>query len=248
MFRVCLISLLLMTSIALASEKNNESGLKNVKLASCEWAPFSGKLIKDRGFTTEIIKKSFANQGVKVKVDFMPWARVIKVVQSGEYDAAFPAYYSKDREKYFKFSKPFIASPIHLCTLSDSKIKYEKLEDLKPYKIGIVNGYVNSQEFDAVDFLNKKKSNSDKINLIKLVNKRIDMIVIDKFASEFYRVNDDQLKKYQFKYLDPPLQTKDLHLMISKNISNSGNILRTFEKGLDKFIKSGNIEKYLENY
>ena len=244
-----LIAVFFIFSFAILSvAANDNSEIKTIKLATCEWAPFSGKKIKNQGITTSIIKKCFNDQFVKVQIDFMPWSRVIKVVQNGEYDAAYPAYYSKEREKHFKYSKYFMASPIHFCVTKNSKITFKSLEDMKAYKIGIVNGYVNSREFDAATFLNKKKANNDKTNLFKLVNNRVDTIVIDKYASEYYKATNKEFANVELKYLDPPLETKKLFLLVSKNISHSDKIIKIFNKGIDNLTKSGNLNNLLNQY
>lgn len=219
--------------------------LKKVKLATVEWPPFTVKNSADQGLSTKIVKEIFKTQGVEVEVYFMPWSRVMKSVKEGEYDAAYPAYYAEERKKFYDFSESFYASPVHLTTTVDSNIKSTILEELKNYKIGIVNGYVNSPEFDKADFLNKKKANSDKKNMVKLFGKRLDMIVIDKNCGEYLLKEESRFKNKKLRYLEPALDKKDLYLLVSKKISYNQAILNCFSKGIKALKEKGAFEKLL---
>lgn len=61
-----------------------------------------------------------------------------------------PEYYSEDLKKDFILSAPF---PEALGLFKkDKNIQFKKIDDLKPYSIGVVRGYVNTAEFDAAAY------------------------------------------------------------------------------------------------
>ncbi|MER8149753.1 hypothetical protein ABS241_20405, partial [Acinetobacter baumannii] len=62
-------------------------------------------------------------------------------------------------------------------------ILWQQLEDLAPYRIGVVEGYVNTREFDTL-MVNKRLNtfavDEDLLNLRKLQRNRLDLAVIDR--------------------------------------------------------------------
>ena len=85
---------------------------KTVKLATTEWAPFVGKKLKNKGFTTDILKHAFKAAGYDIKVKIIPWKRVLSQVKKGKYDAGYPAYDSAERRKIYNYSETFASGPI----------------------------------------------------------------------------------------------------------------------------------------
>jgi ABC-type amino acid transport substrate-binding protein len=138
---------------------------KTVSLATLEWEPYVGRKLMNYAFISEIVTEAFKRVDYSQTVDFMPCARVLQEVLKGEYDAAFPADYPDTRAKNYALSNSFAEGPLVLCKKKEADISYKSLQDLKPYCIGVVRGYVNTPEFDAADYLRKDLANSDEINL-----------------------------------------------------------------------------------
>jgi len=217
-----------------------------IKLATLEWPPYSGKSLNNGGFTTEIVTKAFARSGYQVEIHYMPWARVLNEVEKGTYSAMFPAYESNERREKYLFSEAFAHSPLVFFQREGLNAQYSKLEDLKEHKIGIVRGYVNTQTFDEANFLNKKIANSDEQNIQKLLKKRIDLAVVDKYFA-YHLIQEKQLdEKKRLTSVVPPLENKPLFLCVSKNIDNSNEILDAFQKGLSIIQKEGTVDKIIQ--
>jgi len=207
---------------------------KKVRLATCEWPPYVGKEMNHQGVTAAIVRQAFELEGYEVKIDFMPWSRVMKSVEAGEYDMGFPAYFSEERTKTFSYTKEMLFAPLYLCKLKDREIEYTDLESLKPYKIGVVNGYVNSPEFDKADFLNKKPANDDATNLKKLLGKRVDIISIDKLTAIHLSKTTVLGALGKLEFMGEPLQKKTVHLLKAKSLKAEFNLVADFESGLSK--------------
>jgi polar amino acid transport system substrate-binding protein len=218
---------------------------KTIKLATLDWPPYSGKSLKNGGFTTEIVSKAFALSGYQVEIHYMPWARVLSAVEKGHYDAMFPAYESDERREKYLFSEAFAHSPLVLFQREGLNIQYSNLEDLTDHKIGIVRGYVNTQAFDEANFLNKKIANSDEQNIRKLLKNRIDLAIVDKYFA-YYLIEQKQLdREKKLTAITTPVENKPLFLCVSKNIENSTEILDAFQKGLSILQQEGVINNII---
>jgi len=220
----------------------------NVSLAVLNWEPYVGEELKNYGFGAEIISEAFSRSGDKAIFHFMPWVRALKDTEIGKYDAVCFGYYSKERAKTYAFSEPYAQSSLVFYKHRDSQIAYTSLEDLKPYKIGVIRGFVNSVEFDKADYLHKEEVHSEVLNMKKLLNKRVDLIVIDKYIAQYLLNTMFIDNKSDFEALEPPLKTQPLYLMFSKKVTNYKQKLKDFNEGLQQITDDGTIDTIMENH
>lgn len=245
--RALAIGMILLGQLQSAPPSPSESDDTNtIKIASLDWQPFTGKKLHEGGFMSIMLKEAFALKGYRVKISFMPWARVLKVVKNGEYHAGYPAYFSNERTKIYHMSQSIMSSPVHLCEKKGRGLAFDSLESLKPYKIGIVNGYLNAPSFDAADFLNKKPANHDGINIKKLMSGRLDLIVIDRFTANFLAQTSIPEAQGNMTFLNPALQEKSLHLMVSRAIDLPEQLLKDFEDGIKAIKANGRFQEILQ--
>lgn len=221
---------------------------EEITLTSCNWEPYNGKNLPGYGFTSQIIAQAFERVGYKVNFVFLPWKRAVLGTEYGKYEGAFAAYYSKERAEKFAISAAYTHSSLVLCAKKDTKIKYKTLQDLKPYRIGVVMGYVNTTEFDAADFLKKDGSVSDILNLKKLVKDRTDLILIDKYVAMYHLNNDKTLKSEMVYFLKPALKERDLYILFSKKVPGYQKRVLDFNKGLATIKADGTFKTILTQY
>ena len=114
-------------------------------------------------------------------------------------------------------SNSFAEGPLVFCKKKGADVSYKTLQDLKPYRIGVVRGYVNTPEFDAADYLRKDIANSDELNLRKLLKGRVDLVVIDKFTAQHILSTAIPEGVDAIEFLEPHLQEKPLYqVMVAK--------------------------------
>ncbi len=229
---------------------------RTIKIATLEWPPYSSEKLKEGGYSMAIIKRIFEEAGYKVEMKYMPWARVLSEVEKGSLDVAACAYPSEERKQKYFMSNPFVKAPLGFFKLKDKTINYQKIEDLKPYKIGTVRGYVNSEEFDKADYIKKEAVDKDEQNYTKLIAGRIDLAVGDR-ANGFAIINKliqdekDPKKKEQLKnieFVNPPLVDYTLHVLGSRAVKDGETIVKDFNKALEKLEKSGEIKNIEKAY
>lgn len=216
-----------------------------IKLATLDWPPYVGDGLPQSGFTTAIVSEAFRRAGYKVKIDFMPWARVLQETEAGNYDAAYPEYYSDERTETFFLSDQFASGPLGFYKRKADNITYTKLEDLKQYHIGVVLGYINTAEFDAADYLQKETVNSDEQNIQKLLLGRIDLIVIDKFVAQYLIKTSIPEAADVLEFMEPPLLEQPLHVIFSRQVASSTQKLQEFNAALKTMREDGTLERIL---
>lgn len=240
-FIVCLVILLTLPAAGTARE---------VTLASVDWKPYAARDLPNYGFTAEIIAAAFDRAGHTARFEFYPWKRAMMVVRHGETDALFSAYPSDERVRTYAVSAPYAHSPLVLCAVKGNNIEYTTLRDLAPYRLGVVDGYVNTPEFDAADYLKKDPVTSDQLNLKKLIRGRLDAVVIDKYVAIHIFKNDPALDGdlSTIYFVSPPLATRPLHVMFSRAIPDHEAILDDFNRGLEAIEADGTIDEILRRH
>ncbi len=237
---ITLIALLTFSTISAASE--------TIRLATLDWEPYIGKTLRNNGYVGELIREAFKRSGYTVTMDFLPWARVVKMAKEGKYDGYFPEYPADNLNEAFLVSNPFPGGPLVFFKRKGETIQFSSLDSLKPYRIGVVRGYINEKNFDAATFLKKDEGTDDLTNLKKLLKKRIDLVVADQFVgSHLIQIHlpDDQDK---IDVVDPPLELKDLILCIGKEISDAPKKMDAFNQGLDAIISDGTLNRILKSH
>jgi len=245
MILVCLCFLLWMTCLS-----QGRLHAEEISLTSCNWHPYVGENLPGFGFTSEIISQAFQQAGDTVTFTILPWKRALYLTQSGEFDAVYSGYYSEERASVYALSNPYTQSAVFLCALKESAVNYKSLKDLQPYLIGVVRGYVNGPEFDRATYLRRDEAFSDLNNLGKLMAKRVDIIVIDKFVALYYLKNspfsEGDIDRVEF--LQPPLKVMPVHVMFSKAVPGFQKKVAVFNAGLEQIRKNGVMDQIMEKY
>ena len=221
---------------------------RSVHLASLEWEPYIGENLKDFGFGAEILREAFHRAGYRVTFSFMPWVRALKEVELGTYDAVCFAYRSRERTKKYLFTSSYAKSILGFCTLRGSAIRFHSLQDLAPHRIGVVRGFVNTPEFDTLKSLTKEEVKNEQMNLKKLLNHRVDLIVIDKFILQHLLERDFPGRKKAVQFLAPPLTVHPLHLMFSRELKSSGDKVRAFNQAIETMKNDGTVQTIMERF
>ena len=244
---------------------------KKVTLATLEWEPYIGSKMPRNGLTAEIVVEAFKRVGYSVDIKFLPWTEALKLGEAGKVDGIFPAYHSKGREAHFIFSEPFAESPLGFYKKSaavagpnisqlkraDENIVFPEdprvdqtavLKMMKQYTFGVVKGYVNTPEFDAATFLKKVESASDEENLRNLINGRVDLIFIDRYAAKNIIVKKFPWHLQDYEFMEPALATKPLYIGFSKKLAAHQQKLKDFNRGLKIAKEDGVLKRLTDKY
>ncbi len=223
--------------------------LDTVNIATLNWPPYIDPSAPKGGAATDIITTALERAGYEAVIHHMPWKDAIAQTAEGKYDGIYPAYFSEERLKTFLVSEPFMAGPVVLCAIKSKKIEYESLESLKPYRIGVVAGYVNSKKFDKADYLNKIVGESDKSNLAKLLRGDLDLVVLDRMVGvSLIEKNKELGSTSQYSFLSPPLSTRDCYLMLPRCLRTSEACQERFDKAIRAMRDDGTIEKIMRKH
>jgi len=227
------ISLILFTSLSYSADKV-------VHLTSLDWPPYSGKTLSDQGASVAVAKAAFKAMGYELKVTFYPWSRAVALAKDGssKFSGYFPEYYSGDTANDFVYSEAMGSGPLGFAERKDKSIAWTNLSDLKSHKIGIVQDYINTTEFDAMvanKSLKTSTTTSDTKNLMKLVNGRLDLAVVDQNVMNYLFKTDKALakKSSNAQFNKTLLEDKKLFICFKKG-GQGENLAKIYNEGLKK--------------
>jgi polar amino acid transport system substrate-binding protein len=219
---------------------------ESLRIATLDWEPYTGHSLKSGGFCSEIVTEVFKKAGYTVTIDYISWDKAIEEGAKGNYDAVFPEYYSRERTKDFAYSNFFTNSLLGFYERKGASIKHKTLRDLAPYKIGVVKGYVNTEELDKATYLKKIESDSDEENLRKLARGEMDLIVIDKLVAQYLISTKMPAEVTRLVPVEPPLMIQPLFVIFPKKLPQSDKRLKDFNKALDEFTNDGGVSAIMK--
>jgi polar amino acid transport system substrate-binding protein len=224
---------------------------KLIQLTSLDWPPYSSKSLDQQGASVAVAKAAFKAMGYQLKVDFFPWSRAIALAKDSgsQYAGYFPDYFSDDNAKDFIYSDAMGSGPLGFAERKDKSISWAVLDDLKPYRIGIVQDYINTAEFDAMIAKKTLKSSvttSDEKNLKKLVGNRVDLAVVDKNVMNYlFKTNPSLAKKSSLAQFNSTLlEDKKLFICFKKGPKGE-DLAKIYNDGLKKIDIEAIMNKYL---
>ncbi|MCW7753146.1 transporter substrate-binding domain-containing protein [Desulfobotulus sp. H1] len=217
--------------------------------ATLNWEPYIGVSLPEEGYVAQIVREAFAaGGGYTLDIEFMAWTWVVALAGSGRYDFYFPEYYDAKLEENFLLSDPIPGGPLAFFKRATDHIAYKNLQDLKPYKIGVVRGYVNTPEFDAAHYLTKVESMRDIDNIQKLLSGSVDLIVTDQYVGLYILRTQMPERMKDVTVITPPLEIKDLYVCIPKNARNANERMQAFNLGLQQLKDSGRIREIIASH
>lgn len=218
----CKASLLLLCGAFIGALQPARAETPALHLASLEWLPYAGRSLPDGGLSGAVAKSVAARFGYGIRIDYFPWKRAMQVGASDpDFVGYFPAYHTPERAQQCHFTAPMGNSTIGLAMLAEAPLHWRVLGDLAGNKLGVVLGYSNGEAFDQMVKSGKLQvdaSESDTINLKKLLAGRIRAVVIDKAVLRYLLASDPALSKERAKlaFGDQPLAVLTLHVCFQR--------------------------------
>jgi polar amino acid transport system substrate-binding protein len=251
---------ILVMSLFIASSSYAAEAKKELVIVADEWCPFNCEPDSDKpGYVVEIAKEIFAKHGINVTYQIVPWARALQGTADGDYDAAICA--SRSEGKTLIYPDEIVGlGKNKFFVKSDSDWKYTDEKSLESISIGVIADYSYGPIFDK--YLEKHKSNNAKIqftsgenasdlNLMKLVNGRINATYGHEFVTE-YEINEHgytgQIKQAGEVIRKVSPYEDYYYLALSPKNPDSSKYAKIFSDGIKEMRKSGQLDKIMHKY
>ena len=240
--------------VATAAPTSPAPASGEVILTTGDWPPYVLETGSDKGPMADIVIAAFKEVGITPKIVFYPWKRAEDEVRQGKAFAAFPYAITDERKKEFDFSDPMYvvkAKFFYNKKYHSAGMPFEKLEDLRNYKIGGLLGSWYEPYFKNAG-LQVEYVNATDQNIQKLALGRIDLTVEEENTTwllirKLYPNEVDQFATLE-KPLEEPGVVNELSLIVSRSYPNSTELLKQFNTGLAAIRANGTFKQILEKY
>lgn len=222
---------------------------QTLRIATGEFAPWTGKQLPDDGHVNHIIREAFAAQGVAVKFVYLPWKRAFEEARLGKFDATSYWYDNTERREAMLFSEPVVVNrTVFFQRANTDAIHWKGFDDLSHYRMSATLGFTYTEDFyRAVDsqVINPIMVPSDIQNIKLLMADRVDLFATDEMSG-FYMAAQLSIDPRKLKVIEPPLSSPKGYLLASKTHPNAQWLITTFNTGLQKLKASGAYQKILD--
>ena len=196
------------------------------------------------GGVTEALETIFFDIGYSLDITVAPAKRAEILVKEGVADILYPVTYSDERNEFLLYSEPVAKINTVFFKRASSKIKWNRLEDLSDYVVGLNSGYnypldfqsaVNSQLFKT-QALFTTESTLD--NLRKLSLKRIDLYICNREICNYY-INQYAPEFNDLDYIPKAIGPDNtFHVGFSRSLENADELLKSFNQQLQEMIQN----------
>lgn len=234
--------LLFMINLSTFSNSKEISYATNPVYPPYDWGILSSEY---SGAGIELLKLVIPKE-YKLVPKVIPWARAQNDAKLGNIDLLVNLRITPERETYLDFTTyRAFPNPIAIFVRKDSKIKFDKWDDLKAYTGGVSLGDTFGEGFDEYwpkELKVQVAKNMDE-NFNKLMARRIDYFVTGYYSGRAYILAnnlDSDIKTFE-KFIS----NQDIYFGFSKK-SNFKSLIPYISKRLEELDKNGTTDKLLQ--
>lgn len=223
---------------------------QTVRIGTGDWVPYIDQQRSDAGALARLVRAVFAEAGYQVEFSFYPWERNVLMLQQGALDAIMPYSCSPLREAYGVCSEPLVRGEVVLFHRRDLAFNWQRIEDLKPFRIGTTLGYSYGPQFDRAaqaGVLRIEQSSKEDTSFRLLELGRIELHPQDR-AVGYAMLRRLYPGKMPVAITHHPryLNTEPLRLLFRKGDPQTQELLRLFNAGLQRFAERGELKRLQE--
>lgn len=239
---------------------------KILKIVTLNWPPYIGEHICKQGWVQQLTIALLHSRGYTVQSQFRPWARAVYESEQGMADMLYPEYLIEPqapsdvfentfRLEHLALSRSFPGGSIALIKRRGDPDPYQgDLRNLRGVLVGVVRGYQNTPEFDALmdSGYFRVLETTDDLQLARmLANNRVDVIIGDPKVI-FHGLSqaaipgpnlDAAISKLEV--LEPPLQYNPLYYAVSRKRPQWQTLLADIDAALQQFAEQGELERII---
>lgn len=213
--------------------------------AADSYPPYADPTHPAQGICLQIVRAAYASQGYEVEMHFVPWARAVNGVKSGEYDILPNAWWTQERATFLLYSEPYVTSEIKFIKRLGDPFEFHGLESLTGKSVGIVKGYGYGDEFlKATNFARPEVAKTVQ-NVKKLVLGRIDLTLEDEVVARWIIKHKVPDLLPQVAFTQNGLSSQQMHVASSVKNPRRTAIIEAFNKGLATIKANGTLDQIL---
>ncbi len=216
-----------------------------LRLASDVWPPFTGRGDEPR-VAIELVTRALERAGIRSQVDMVQVGALTPALQRQKYQGTAAIWRSPAREKYLRYSEPYLENRLVLVGRKGSDVSFTRLGQLAGKRVGIVKAFAYGQALERAPKTTFVRGDSDQANLGRLLAGRVDYILVDDLIAH-HLVSDYKAQAKRLLAVGrTPLITRPLHFAVQRSLPNSKAIIERFNAEIHRMMNDGSIHEILE--
>ncbi|WP_271410244.1 substrate-binding periplasmic protein [Pseudomonas sp. Q1-7] len=215
---------------------------ETLRMAADVWPPFTDARLPGNGLAAELVSTALKRAGHRAEYVEVPWARVLRGVQVGEYDLVVSAWYSEERARFGQFSQPYLTNRVLFLKRKGTVVDYQGPEDLKRYSIAVVRGYSYLPSFDADTTLNKVPVMGFPMGARMLAAGRVQLTLEDELVARSYLNRELSGIREQLEFLPRPLSENGLHILVRRSHPRHRQLVEAFDQAMQTMREDGTYQ------
>ena len=216
------------------------------------WPPFLTEDQRHYGFIAHLISDVFADVGVDVQYEFIPWTRAYQETAIARYDATAVWMDAPERHADFLYSAPVLDETFVFFYLKDEPFDWDSFADLNGLLMGGVLGYSYGSGLDTAleaGVFRMERVRNDELNFLKLLSGRIDVypqeVSVGYYALRRDLPPDDVAR---VTHHPAPLLVNQSFLLLPRSAPDSAELLALFNESLQRFRADGRYQEYFDAF
>ncbi|MDX1634860.1 MAG: transporter substrate-binding domain-containing protein [Marinobacter sp.] len=218
----------------------------DVRLTSGHWPPYFDQDAPHQGLLSRIISLAFAQSGLEVRYEFLPWSRSLMMASRAPWQGSAAWSCRPALTGRFLYSQPLIPHNYVLFHRRSMPLEWQGLTDLQSLRLGLTQDYFYGRQVgDAIlaGLLGVDVARSDEINFRKLAAGRIDLFPMEPAVG--LKMLEELGLAAEITYHPRPIETNHLYLLLNRSDPASERLMTAFNEGLTQLRESGKLEQIL---
>ena len=200
-----------------------------------------------KGIGTEVVQAVMTETGRDAPIQFLPWARSYQMALKTPGTLIYSILRTPEREDKFAWVGQIAPYGVSLYQLvHDDAPQITSLEDARPLRVGVYLGDAKAEFLQTNGFNNLSSVEDDRLNLRKLLLKRIDLMIIDdaviKELIESEGVDPRKIRRAL------PLQELSGYAYMAFQKDTDPELVEDFRRGLKKVKEMGVFDEIIQEY
>lgn len=209
------------------------------------------------GMAAELAIMALARAGYDTELEIAPWVRAVYMAETGDADALFYASRTPEREKVFHYPElPLFTVEIVALKRAGSKLvinsNYSGLSD---NVLGVGRGFAygpkSKELIQRAHFKEVQTTASNDLNFEKLLDRRIDMLLVDKALARFFMEKPGAVGKSDYvrdsEGAVVVLDSLSVYLVFSKATMTADDAVR-LNQALKSMQDDGSFQEVINRY
>lgn len=221
---------------------------ETLRMVANPWSPFTDQNLLNDGLATDLVRTALRRAGYASTYQELPWPRVLRGLQLGDYDLAVAAWYSAERNRFALYSDPYLLNSIRFMRRVGSNVGYKTLAGLDGLSIAVARGYSYGSGFDQHPRLKRVMVADFQMAARMLAAGRVDLALDDEIAAR-YQLNTGLAElRPRLEFVGPPLGETGLYLLVRRSHPLHQQIVRDFNQAIEAMKGDGTYKKIFKRH